>query len=98
MAATVPSSTRETRSKTGNSKPRVFEAIAAPAPAARKKAPGTKKVTTKPKKAPVAKKESKPKVKKTVAGKVTKAKKDVKKAVTGATKKTKAKTETKAEK
>jgi len=101
MAAAVASSARETRSKTGNSKPRVFETVSLPAPAARKKSGTTKKAVAKPKKAPAAKKESKPKIKKTAAGKVTKAKKDVKKAVNGATKKakdTKAKTEAKAEK
>jgi hypothetical protein len=75
----------------------VIEPIAAPAPAApRKKAVGAKK--KKPaaaasgsaapaKKSSAAKKDTKPKVKKTVAGKVTKAKKDVKKTVNGAAKK-----------
>lgn len=65
----------QTRSKTGNSKPRVFES-AAPAPAPTKKTV-KKPAVAKPKKAPAAKK---PTIKKTVAGKVTKAKKEIKKA------------------
>jgi hypothetical protein len=78
----------QTRSKTGHSKPRVFEAIPAPEPASRKKAGGVKKKAAAPKvKKAAPKKESKPKIKKTVAGKVSKAKKDVKKTVNGATKK-----------
>jgi hypothetical protein len=55
-------------------------------PTTRKKATGTKKAAPK-KKAPAEKKETKSKIKKTVAGKVSKAKKDTKKAVNGATKK-----------
>jgi len=88
MAETAKPS-RQTRSMTGTSKPRIIESISAPAPAARKKAPGKKKAAK-----PAVKKEAKPKkavgekkekIKKTVAGKVTKAKK----AVNGAKKESK---------
>jgi len=88
MATDGPKPTRQTRSMTGTSKPRVIEQIPAPAPASRKKATGKKpakpavKKEAKPKKVAGEKKE---KIKKTVAGKVTKAKK----AVNGAKKESK---------
>jgi hypothetical protein len=84
----------QTRSKTGNSKPRVIETIAAALPT--KKTGPKKKAVKKTEKAPAA---AKPKAKantskprdKTATGKVTKKKapaKEAKKAVNGAVKKT----------
>jgi hypothetical protein len=107
MAVTVPATSRETRSKTGSSKPRIIEPIAAPAPAVKKSAPKKKPAASTTTKKPAAKANtSKPLTKKTTSGKVTKKPAPAKKAkaaVNGAVKKVekagekvKAKTEKKA--
>jgi len=100
MAVTAPPTTRETRSATGNSKPRVIQAIEAPLPTGRKAGVGgtKKKVGAKPK---AKANTSKPRVNKTTTGKVEKKKAPAKKAkaavngtvkkVEKATKKTEAK-------
>lgn len=85
MAPTATTSARTTRSKTGNSKPRIFPEVEATVPTTKKRAGTKKKSTTKAN-------TSKPRVKKTTTGRVTKPK-ATKKTATKKDKTTKSKIE-----